>query len=125
MGHKWVICGSHPDCSVGQWVKRVNRCDPLSTLTAIFLQGIIAFSISSRKIFLRVLILKVITPCKSMVVWPRKTKQNIRGCSLSSTLVPLPMDDNVLRMYYTHMVATCNHDTSFPGSDVRSCCDKN
>ena len=20
-GHKWVICGSHPDCSVGQWVK--------------------------------------------------------------------------------------------------------
>ena len=30
--HKWVICGSHPDCSVGQWVKWVNRCDPLSTL---------------------------------------------------------------------------------------------
>ena len=20
MGHKWVICESHPDCSVGQWV---------------------------------------------------------------------------------------------------------
>ena len=32
MGHKWVICGSHLDCSVGQWVKWVNRCDPLSTL---------------------------------------------------------------------------------------------
>ena len=32
MGHKWVICGSYPDCSVGQWVKWVNRCDPLSTL---------------------------------------------------------------------------------------------
>ena len=28
-GHKWVICGSHPGCSVGQWV---DRCDPLSTL---------------------------------------------------------------------------------------------
>ena len=28
----WVICGSHPDCSVGQWVKWINRCDPLSTL---------------------------------------------------------------------------------------------
>ena len=32
LGHKWVICGSHPDCSVGQWVKWVNKCDPLSTL---------------------------------------------------------------------------------------------
>ena len=32
MGHKWVICGSHPDCSVGQWVKWVNRYDLLSTL---------------------------------------------------------------------------------------------
>ena len=32
MGHKRVICGSHPDCSVGQWVKWVNKCDPLSTL---------------------------------------------------------------------------------------------
>ena len=21
VGHKWVICGSHPACSVGQWVK--------------------------------------------------------------------------------------------------------
>ena len=21
VGHKWVICGLHPDCSVGQWVK--------------------------------------------------------------------------------------------------------
>ena len=21
VGHKWVICGSHLDCSVGQWVK--------------------------------------------------------------------------------------------------------
>ena len=28
----WVICGSHPDCFVGQWVKWVNRCDPFSTL---------------------------------------------------------------------------------------------
>ena len=35
-GHKWVICGSHPDCSVGQWVKWVNRCDPLSTLGHTF-----------------------------------------------------------------------------------------
>ena len=25
----WVICGSHPNCSVDQWV---NRCNPLSTL---------------------------------------------------------------------------------------------
>ena len=37
VGHKWVtsgsyIYGSHPDCSVGQWVKWVNRCNPLSTL---------------------------------------------------------------------------------------------
>ena len=31
----WVICGSHQNCSVGQWVKWVNRCDPLSTLTGI------------------------------------------------------------------------------------------
>ena len=31
VGHKWVICGSHLDCSVGQWVEWVNRCDPLST----------------------------------------------------------------------------------------------
>ena len=30
--HKWVICGSHPGCSVGQWVKWVIRCDPLSIL---------------------------------------------------------------------------------------------
>ena len=28
----WLACGSHPDSSVGQWVKWVNRCDPLSTL---------------------------------------------------------------------------------------------
>ena len=33
-GHSY-ICGSHPDCSVGQWVKWVNRCDPLSTLMQI------------------------------------------------------------------------------------------
>ena len=36
--HKWVmilICGSHPDCSASQWVKWVNRCDPLSTLMQI------------------------------------------------------------------------------------------
>ena len=32
VGHKWVICGSHMDCSVAQWVKWINRCDPLSTL---------------------------------------------------------------------------------------------
>ena len=25
-------CGSHPDCFVGQWVKWINRCNPLSTL---------------------------------------------------------------------------------------------
>ena len=30
---KTLAHGSHPDCSVGQWVKWVNRCDPLSTLT--------------------------------------------------------------------------------------------
>ena len=35
VGHKWVICGSHPDCSMGQWVKWVNRCDPLSTLIQV------------------------------------------------------------------------------------------
>ena len=34
VGHKLIVCGSHPDCSVGQWVKRVNRCDPFSTLIA-------------------------------------------------------------------------------------------
>ena len=28
----WVTSGSHPDCSVGQWVKYVSRCDPLSIL---------------------------------------------------------------------------------------------
>ena len=28
-------CGSHPDCSVGQWVKSVNRCDPISTLVCV------------------------------------------------------------------------------------------
>ena len=38
VGHKWVICGSHPDCSVGQWVKWVNRCDPLSTLMCMHKQ---------------------------------------------------------------------------------------
>ena len=27
-----VICGSHSDSSVGQWVKWFNKCDPLSTL---------------------------------------------------------------------------------------------
>ena len=32
MGHKWVTSGSHPDYSMGHWVKWVNRCDPLSTL---------------------------------------------------------------------------------------------
>ena len=32
VSHKWVICGSHPDCSVGQWVKWINWCDTLSTL---------------------------------------------------------------------------------------------
>ena len=31
----WVICGSHPDYSVGPWVKWVNRCDPLSTLVTV------------------------------------------------------------------------------------------
>ena len=34
VGHKWVICGSHPDCSVRQWVKWVNRYDLLSTLVS-------------------------------------------------------------------------------------------
>ena len=40
VGHKWVMCGSHLDCSMGQWVKWVNRCDPLSTL---FLKYLIKF----------------------------------------------------------------------------------
>ena len=32
MGHKWVICGSHPDCSeCGSVGHVVNKCDPLST----------------------------------------------------------------------------------------------
>ena len=35
MDHKWVICGSHPDCFVGQWVKWVIMCDPLSTLVCV------------------------------------------------------------------------------------------
>ena len=35
VGHEWVICGSHLDCSVVQWVKWVIRCDPLSTLVEI------------------------------------------------------------------------------------------
>ena len=34
LGHKLVICGSHPDCFVSQWV---NRCDPLSTLIYMYL----------------------------------------------------------------------------------------
>ena len=49
-GHKWVMCGSHPDCSVGQWVNWVNRCDPLLTLAMQNLtdvQGLIACSITS------------------------------------------------------------------------------
>ena len=33
-GHNYVH-GSHPDCSVGQWVKWVNWCNPLSTLVPI------------------------------------------------------------------------------------------
>ena len=32
VGHKWVICWSHLDCSVGQWIEWLKRCDPLSTL---------------------------------------------------------------------------------------------
>ena len=40
--------------------------------TAIFLQDVIAFSISAHKIFLWALILKVITPCKNTAVWPRE-----------------------------------------------------
>ena len=38
VGHIWIVLwvsgssGSHLDCSVGQWVKWVNRRDPLSTL---------------------------------------------------------------------------------------------
>ena len=48
--HKWVTCGSHPDCSVGQWVKLVNSCDPLLTLamqTLTDMQGLITCSITS------------------------------------------------------------------------------
>ena len=49
-GHKWVTCGSHLDCSVGQWVKWVNRCDPLLNLdmqTLTDVQGLITCSITS------------------------------------------------------------------------------
>ena len=46
VGHKWVICGSHPDSSVGQWVKWVNRCDPLSTLVIIYVYSYVAVLIS-------------------------------------------------------------------------------
>ena len=28
VGHKWVTCGSHPDCSMGQWVKCVTHFQP-------------------------------------------------------------------------------------------------
>ena len=27
-----IRCGSHPDCFVGQWIKWINKYDPLSTL---------------------------------------------------------------------------------------------
>ena len=33
------LCGSHSDCSVGQWVKWINRYDPLSTLIASIAAG--------------------------------------------------------------------------------------
>ena len=45
MGHKWVICGSHPGCSVGWWVKFVNGCDPLPTLQEITGQMVMASNI--------------------------------------------------------------------------------
>ena len=41
VGHKWIICGSHLDCSVDQWVKWVNRCDSLSTLIASYIASYI------------------------------------------------------------------------------------
>ena len=50
-----------------------NLCIVSRGQTAMFLQGVITFSISARKIFLRGLILKAITPCKNIAVWPRET----------------------------------------------------
>ena len=34
------VCGSHPDYFMGQWVKWVNRCDPLSTLVCVCVCGV-------------------------------------------------------------------------------------
>ena len=31
----WVTSGSHPNCSVGQWIKWVNRCDPRTFIPAV------------------------------------------------------------------------------------------
>ena len=45
VGHRWVICGSHSDCSVGQWVKWINRCDPLLTLQWVPLACLVVFAI--------------------------------------------------------------------------------
>ena len=33
----WITSGSHLDCSVGQWVKYVSRCDPLLNIANILL----------------------------------------------------------------------------------------
>ena len=36
----WVASESYPDCYVGQWVKWVNRCDPLSTLVHVHIAAV-------------------------------------------------------------------------------------
>ena len=38
---KTSTCGSHLDCSVGQWVKWVNRCDPLLILNQVLWRFIV------------------------------------------------------------------------------------
>ena len=48
VGHKWVICGSYLDCSVGQWVKWANRCDPLSTLFYTIIACMLLYSFRTR-----------------------------------------------------------------------------
>ena len=46
VGHKWIVCGSHLDCSVGQWVKLVNRYDPLLTLVVLICMKTASLNIS-------------------------------------------------------------------------------
>ena len=52
--------------------------------STIFLQGVIAFSISAPYFLGRTLILKAITACKNIAVWPHET--NVQ-CALKLTIV--------------------------------------